>query len=87
MRNKWTSRKFWISVAAFLGSVAASIAGIATSEKWVTIVGIVCGTLSAAIYAAVEAYADGANGSKTVEHVIVKDKEDEASVEDVVDGV
>ena len=35
--NKLTSRKFWISVAAFLGSIAASIAGLATGEKWVTI--------------------------------------------------
>ena len=58
MRNKLTSRKFWISVAAFLGSIAASIAGIVTDEKWVTIVGIVCGMLSAAIYAACEAYVD-----------------------------
>lgn len=67
MRNKWTSRKFWISVAAFLGSIAASIAGIVTQEKWITITGIVCGMLSAAIYAAVEAYTDGANATHTVE--------------------
>lgn len=66
MKSKLTSRKFWISVAAFLGSVAASIAGIATSEKWITITGLVCGTLSAAIYAAVEAYVDGQHaGDKT----------------------
>ena len=58
MHGKFTSRKFWISVAAFLGSIAASIAGIATGEKWVTIVGVVCGMLSAAIYAALEAYVD-----------------------------
>lgn len=74
MRNKWASRKFWISVAAFLGSIAASIAGIATSEKWVTITGIICGMLSAAIYAAVEAYADGANAKQTIEHVITKEE-------------
>lgn len=76
MRNKWTSRKFWLSVAAFLGSIGASIAGISTGEKWVTITGIVCGMLSAAIYSAVEAYADGANTSKTVEHVIKKPGDD-----------
>lgn len=87
MRKKLQSRKFWISVAAFLGSIAASIAGIVTEEKWITITGVVCGMLSAAIYAAVEAYTDGANGTKTVEHIIVKDKEDEVSVEDVADGV
>jgi drug/metabolite transporter (DMT)-like permease len=75
MRNKWTSRKFWISVAAFLGSIAASIAGIVTNEKWITITGIVCGMLSAAIYAAVEAYTDGANSTHTVE-VIEEDIDD-----------
>ena len=76
MRNKWSSRKFWLSVAAFLGSIGASIAGISTGEKWVTITGIVCGMLSAAIYSAVEAYADGANASTTVEHVIKKPGDD-----------
>lgn len=69
MREKLKSRKFWISVAAFLGSIAASIAGIVTDEKWITIVGMVCGMLSAAIYAACEAYVDGAhiNDKPTVE--------------------
>lgn len=75
MRSKLTSRKFWISVAAFLGSIAASIAGIVTDEKWITITGIVCGMLSAAIYAAVEAYVDAAHKN-----------EDTLAVEDVDDG-
>ena len=61
MRNRLTSRKFWLAVAAFLGSIAASVAGIVTDEKWITITGIVCGMLSAAIYAACEAYVDGAH--------------------------
>jgi drug/metabolite transporter (DMT)-like permease len=61
MRNKLTSRKFWLSVAAFLGSVAVSISGIVTGEKWVTITGTVAGILSAAIYAAVEAYVDASH--------------------------
>lgn len=61
MRSKIMSRKFWISVAAFLGSIAASIAGITTGEKWITITGIVCGMLSAGIYAAAEAYTDAAH--------------------------
>ncbi len=63
MRNKLASRKFWIAVAAFLGSIAASVAGLVTEEKWITITGIVCGMLSAAIYAACEAYVDGAHKS------------------------
>lgn len=61
MRNKLMSRKFWISVAAFLGSIAASIAGLAMEEKWITITGVICGMLSAAIYAAAEAYTDAAH--------------------------
>lgn len=61
MKSKLTSRKFWISVAAFLGSIAVSISGIVTGEKWITITGTVCGVLSAAIYAAVEACVDAAH--------------------------
>lgn len=64
MRNKLTSRKFWISVAAFLGSIAASVAGLTTGEKWITITGVICGMLSAAIYAAAEAYTDAAHADQ-----------------------
>ncbi len=64
MRNKLMSRKFWISVAAFLGSIAASIAGLVVEEKWITIVGVVAGMLSAGIYAAAEAYTDAAHASE-----------------------
>ena len=61
MRNKLTSRKFWICVAAFTGSVAASVTGLHLENTVVTTVGIVCGILSAAIYAACEAYVDAAH--------------------------
>lgn len=56
--NKITSRKFWICVAAFLGSVATSISGIATGNQTITTIGVICGVVSAAIYAAAEAYVD-----------------------------
>ena len=56
--NKITSRKFWICVAAFLGSVAASISGIATGNQTIATIGVIAGVLSAAIYAAAEAYID-----------------------------
>lgn len=59
--NKLTSRKFWISVAAFLASIATSIAGLAVSEPMVATAGIICGILAAAIYAACEAAVDAAN--------------------------
>lgn len=69
--EKLTSRKFWICVAAFLGSIASSIAGICTSNQTVTIIGTICGIVSAAIYAFCEAAIDykavdkkrGENGS------------------------
>lgn len=57
-KQKLTSRKFWICVAAFLGSIASSIAGIATSDQTVIIIGTICGSLSAAIYAFCEAWVD-----------------------------
>ena len=59
IKEKLTSRKFWICVAAFLGSIAASISGIVTDNKYITTIGLVAGVLSAAIYAACEAYVDG----------------------------
>lgn len=56
--RKVTSRKFWLCAAAFLGSIATSIAGIQTGNGTVTAVGIVCGVASSAIYAAAEAAVD-----------------------------
>lgn len=59
MTSKLSSRKFWICVAAFLGSVATSISGIVTSNQTVIVIGTICGILSAAIYAFCEAWVDG----------------------------
>lgn len=58
MSSKLTSRKFWICVAAFLGSIATSISGIVTENQTIIIVGTVAGVLSAAIYAFCEAWVD-----------------------------
>ena len=59
IKEKLTSRKFWICVAAFLGSIAASISGIATDNKYIATLGITAGVISAAIYAFCEAWVDG----------------------------
>ena len=59
MNSKLTSRKFWICVAAFLASIATSIAGLASSNTTVAAIGTICGILSAAIYAFCEAWVDG----------------------------
>ena len=73
MLNKLMSRKFLISLAAFLASLGTSIAGLAVSEPTVASVGIACTILSAAIYAGAEAYVDAAsvsaNGTSTVKQI------------------
>lgn len=58
--QKLTSRKFWLCTAAFMGSVATSIAGFATDNQTVAAIGTVCGVVSAAIYAAAEQAVDAA---------------------------
>ncbi len=66
MKRKLTSRKFWLSVAAFLGSLGTSIAGFATNQQVIAGVGVACAALSAAIYAGCEAAVDAASLSGTV---------------------
>ena len=66
LANRLTSRKFWISIAAFLGSIGGSITGIAIGNDILTTVGMVCTALSAAIYVAAEAYVDAASASSKV---------------------
>lgn len=58
MKQKLTSRKFWLMTAAFLGSLGTSIAGVAHENTKIAVVGIVCAVLSSAIYAAAEAAVD-----------------------------
>lgn len=75
MKEKLTSRKFWICVAAFLGSIAASISGIVTENQTVIIIGTVCGILSAAIYAFCEAWVDGKAVQTEIHFVNEKEEE------------
>ena len=58
MMEKLKSRKFWLCVAAFLASIATSIVGLSSNSEPITIVGSVCGIVSAAIYSACEAWVD-----------------------------
>lgn len=59
--RKLTSRKFWLAVAATLGSIATSIAGLQSGNDTIVAVGTICGVASAAIYAAAEAYVDASH--------------------------
>lgn len=61
MLQKLTSRKFWICAAAFLASLGTGITGLASGHDSLAIVGGICMVLSGAIYAACEAYVDGAS--------------------------
>ena len=73
--EKLMSRRFWICVAAFLGSVATSISGIQMGNETLTMVGTVCGVFSAAIYAAAEAYVDAKAVNSSLE--VLEDTDNE----------
>lgn len=60
MREKLTSRKFWICVAAMLASIATSISGLHSGNEVIATIGVICGVISAAIYAFCEAWVDAA---------------------------
>lgn len=74
-KEKIFSRKFMLCCAAFLGSVATSISGIVTSNQTITIIGTVCGILSAALYAFAEAWVDGKAVEKRVDLDIDKSED------------
>lgn len=58
MKQKLTSRKFWLSVCAFLTSFGSGIAGLVAGNQTLMIIGSVCCLLSSSIYASLEAYVD-----------------------------
>lgn len=63
--SKFTSRKFWMAVAAALASIGGSIAGVATDNEALAAAGLVCTAASCAIYAAAEAYVDGKSAASS----------------------
>lgn len=66
MRSKWTSRKFWLAVASFLGSIGTSIAGLSVENKYVACIGIVCAVLSTAIYQVCESLVDASHKNESI---------------------
>lgn len=74
MMSKFTSRKFLLSVAAFLGSIGTSLAALRTDNQSVAIMGVICAMLSAAIYAACEAAVDAAAVEKGVEYEDIREE-------------
>lgn len=65
--RKLTSRKFWLAVAAMLGSIGTSVAGLQSGNDAVVTIGIIASVASAAIYAAAEAYVDAARLANSAE--------------------
>ena len=59
LKAKLTSRKFWVAIGG-------SIAGVATDNTALVTTGLVCTMLSAAIYAAAEAYVDGKSAASNM---------------------
>ena len=79
MREKLTSRKFWLMLAAVLASLGTGISGIVQGNETLAIIGSCLTVISAAIYAGVEAYVDGkaVNGNTTVHFIDMAEKEGE----------
>ena len=79
MKDKLTSRKFWVCVAAVLASLGTGISGIIQGNETLAIIGSCLTVVSAAIYAGVEAYVDGkaVNGNTTVHFIDMAEKEGE----------
>lgn len=69
--NKLQSRKFWIAIAPFLASLGTGISGLATGDHTLTIIGAICCVLAGAIYAACEAYVDGASVKSNTNSVTI----------------
>lgn len=87
MAQKLQSRKFWISVAAFLASLGTGITGLIQGNTTVAIIGGVCVVVSSAIYAACEAYVDGASvKSTTTSTTISASSTDKAVVAKAITG-
>lgn len=72
--SKYLSRKFLICVAAFLGSIGTSVAALHTDNHVVAVIGVLCATISSAVYAVCEAMVDAAAVDKDVE-IIEEDEE------------
>lgn len=58
MKQKLTSRKFWLALSAMLASLGTGISGIVAGNQTLAIVGSVLTVISASIYAFCEAYVD-----------------------------
>ena len=59
MKDKLTSRKFWLCVAAALGSLGTGISGLIVGNEKLALAGGILLVVSSSIYAFCEAWVDG----------------------------
>lgn len=59
MKDKLTSRKFWLCVAAALGSLGTGISGLISGNEKLALAGGILLVVSSSIYAFCEAWIDG----------------------------
>lgn len=74
MNNKLTSRKFWLCVAAALGSLGTGISGLIQGNDKLALAGGILLVVSSSIYAFCEAWVD-ANAVETNEIHFIDTKE------------
>ncbi len=85
--SKFTSRKFWVAVAAGLASLGSGVTGIATGNEGLAMFGLGCTVASAAIYAAAEAYVDGKSVASTTVNTTINAATSGTATKAVVDSV
>lgn len=76
MKDKLTSRKFWICVASALASLGTGISGIVVGNEKLAIAGAILTVISSSIYAFCEAWIDSKSASIPDIEILDLDKED-----------
>ena len=66
MREKLTSRKFWLCVAAALASLGTGISGLVQGNDKLALAGGILLVISSSIYAFCEAWIDGKATERTI---------------------
>lgn len=77
MREKLTSRKFWLCVASALASLGTGISGLIQGNERLALAGGILLVISSSIYAFCEAWVDSKATEHGVEIHYVDDKEEE----------
>ncbi len=77
IKQKLTSRKWWMSVAAFLASIGGAIRGVTTENASLVTAGIICSALSSAIYTFAEALVDYSGVTNKVAYAEIVEESDE----------